>query len=97
MHKIFFKFIPFWIFLILFKFGAGLHYVLMPVFGERVFPVWVVGLLIGGASLIQMLCDVPAGKLLDRYGYRRLLIVTTTAFIVAAIALLSGFLSLHIC
>jgi MFS family permease len=91
MRKVFFKFIPFWIFLILFKFGAGLHYVLMPVFGERVFPVWAVGLLIGGASLIQMLCDVPAGKLLDRYGYRRLLMVTTIAFIVAAIALLSGF------
>lgn len=91
MKKIFFKFTPFWIFLVLFKFGAGLHYVLMPVFGEKVFPVWVAGLLVGGASLIQMLCDVPAGRLLDKYGYRRLLMVTTITFIIAASAFLFGF------
>ncbi|CAN5743503.1 hypothetical protein BH11PAT2_BH11PAT2_00870 [soil metagenome] len=88
---LFVKFTPFWIFLILFKFAGGLHYSLMSPLGERLMPLWIVGFLMGGASLIQLLLDVPAGRLLDRYGYRKLLGLTTFIFFLGALCLFFKF------
>jgi MFS family permease len=87
----FFAFISFWFFLAIYKFAAGLHYELMPVFGALVLPVWVVGIVMGCASLIQLILDVPAGMLLDKFGDRKLLMFTTSVFILAGIALLFDF------
>jgi MFS family permease len=89
--RLFIKFTPFWIFLILFKFAAVLHYSLMSPLGERLLPLWVVGFLMGGASLVQLLLDVPAGRLLDRYGYRKLLTLTTIIFFIGALCLFFQF------
>lgn len=81
---------PFWIFLMIFKFAAGLHYTLMAPLGEQLFPVWIVGIMVGTAAFAQMLMDVPSGYLLDTYGYKKLLIVTTILFAGAGIALTFG-------
>lgn len=89
-RNIFWRFLPFWIFLTFFKFGGGLHYSLVSPLGERLLPLWIVGLLMGGGSLIQLLLDVPAGYLLDRFGYLKLLKVTTFLFLFAAVCLLFG-------
>lgn len=84
------KFLPFWLFLVLFKTGASFHYSLMSLFGERVLPVWIVGILIGLSSSIQLILDVPAGFLLDKYGYKKLLKVTTILFVISVVFLLAG-------
>lgn len=84
------RFLPFWLFLAVFKFGGGLHYTLMSPYGELFFPVWVVGLLIGGASLIQLAFDVPSGYLLDRFGYVRMLKFSTLAFFLAGLCIALG-------
>lgn len=84
------KFLPFWGFLLFFKFAATLHYTLLAPFGQQLLPLWIVGLLIGGESLIQVLLDLPAGYLLDYFGYRRLLKYTTAFFIVSAFCLSLG-------
>src|SRR5437764_511543 len=81
---------PFWFFLFLFKCAASLHYSLLSPLGSKVFPLWAVGLLVGLGSLMQLIFDVPAGYLLDRYGYRRLLKVTTLIFMIAAAILFAG-------
>ncbi len=81
--KIFLKFLPFWLFLVLFKFGAGLQFTLLSPFGERLFPLWLVGILIGGSAFLQLLLDVPVGYLLDRFGYRRLLAFGTLFFMLS--------------
>ncbi len=83
--------LPFWLFIFLFKFAAGLHYTLLPVLGSRILPVWIIGLMIGGASTIQLLFDVPAGFLLDKYGYIRLLTIGTFAFFAGAVILIFPF------
>lgn len=88
---IFWKFLPFWIFLIFFKFAGGLHYSLISPLGEKVLPLWIVGLLMGGGSIVQLLLDVPAGHILDRFGYRKLLTITTFIFLFAAICFVFGF------
>lgn len=80
--------IPFWIFVLLFKFGAGLHYTLLSTIGSQVLPVWIVGLLVGGGALLQLILDVPAGYTLDRFGYVRLLRLSTFVFVIASVALL---------
>ena len=85
-----YRLVPFWLFLAFFKFAASVHYTLMSPLGEQVFPLWLVGLLIGGASLLQLLLDVPSGYLADRFGYRRSLIITTVCFIGAACVLFAG-------
>lgn len=90
MKKSFLRFLPFWIFLILFKFAACIHFNLMSPYGETIFPLWFVGLVIGGASLVQLILDVPAGLILDKYGYRKFLIITTILFMVAASFLIFG-------
>ena len=82
--------LPFWLFVLFFKFGAGLHYTLLSTLGSQVFPVWIVGLCVGGAAFLQMLLDVPAGYLLDRFGYTRVLRISTFVFVVGATALFFG-------
>lgn len=84
------RFLPFWVFMVLFKFGAGLHYTLVAPLGERLFPLWVVGFLAGGCSLVQLFFDVPAGRLLDRYGYLRLLKITTFIFLLSVACFFFG-------
>lgn len=91
MKKLFIKFIPFWIFLVLYKLGGALHYSLISPLGEKLLPLWVVGVLMGGGSIVQLLCDVPAGHLLDRFGYLRLLKITTFIFLFAGLALIFNF------
>lgn len=86
--RILLHFLPFWIYLIVFKLAGGLHYSLISPFGETLFPLWIVGLIMGGGSLIQLLLDVPAGHLLDKYGYKKLLVVTTIIFFVGALCFL---------
>ncbi|MEK7095458.1 MAG: MFS transporter [Patescibacteria group bacterium] len=89
--NILWRFLPFWIFMIFFKFGGGLHYSLLSPLGEKVLPLWVIGVLMGAASIAQLLLDVPAGRILDKYGYRKFLKVTTFIFLFAAICFLFGF------
>lgn len=84
------RFWPFWLFLGFFKFSAGMHYSLISPLGEELLPLWVVGLLMGGGSLLQLLLDVPAGHIMDRYGYLKFLKVTTVAFFVAGACLMFG-------
>lgn len=91
MKTLFVKFIPFWIFLVLYKLGGALHYSLISPLGEKLLPLPIVGLLMGGGSLIQLLLDVPAGHLLDRFGYLKLLKVTTFIFLFAGVALVFNF------
>jgi MFS family permease len=50
----------------------------------------LVGVLIGIATLLQLVLDVPAGYLLDKIGYKKLLIVTTVFFIISSVSLLFG-------
>jgi MFS family permease len=49
-----------------------------------------VGLAVGGAALIQLVLDVPAGWLLDRFGYVRLMRWGTVAFILGTAVLFLG-------
>jgi DHA1 family multidrug resistance protein-like MFS transporter len=65
--------LPLWLYIVLFKAGGTVYFSALSPLGERVLPLWVVGLLVGGSSLVQLLLDVPAGYLLDRFGYVRLL------------------------
>ncbi|QQR82370.1 MFS transporter [Candidatus Campbellbacteria bacterium] len=78
------------LFALFFKFGAGLHYTLLSTLGERVFPVWVAGCIISAASVLQMIGDVPAGMLLDKYGYTRMLKIFVCVFILAGGVLFFG-------
>lgn len=82
--------LPFWLFVLFFKFGAGLHYTLLSTLGSQVLPVWIVGLCIGGASLLQLMFDVPTGYLLDRVGYMRLLRLGTLVFLFGVATLFIG-------
>lgn len=61
---------PLWLYVALFKSGASLYYTALSPLGERVLPIWIVGVLVGGSSLLQLALDVPAGFLLDKYGYK---------------------------
>lgn len=82
---------PFRIFLTMFKFGAGLHFTLLSPLGEQVMPLRIVGILIGLSSLVQVIFDIPAWYILDKYGYVKMLKRTTIAFIIAAFCLLFEF------
>ncbi|MFA6095804.1 MAG: MFS transporter [Candidatus Paceibacterota bacterium] len=88
--NIFWKFLPFWIFLAFFRFGAVMHYSLISPLGEKFLPLWLVGILMGSGSVIQLLLDVPAGHILDRYGYKRFLIVAAAIFSLAAVCFMFG-------
>ncbi len=82
------RFLPLWFFLLLFKFGAGIHYSLAAVLGAQILPLWIVGICVGSAAFIQLLLDVPAGFMLERYGHARMLRVSTAAFLLAGAVLL---------
>ena len=69
--------------MIFFKFSGGLHYALTPALGEKFLPVWLMGMIISVAALCQMIFDIPMGKILDKYGYRKLLIIGTATFTLA--------------
>ncbi|MBP6944763.1 MFS transporter [Patescibacteria group bacterium] len=79
--------LPLWLYITLFKAGGWLYFITLPVFGERVFPIWMVGLCIGAASLFQLLLDVPAGMILDRWGYARLLRFSSISLIMGGVIL----------
>ncbi len=83
-------FSPLWFYIILYKFGAGIHYSMIAVLGSQVLPLWAVGLAVSYASLIELLCDIPAGFILEKYGYLRMLRITTVLFICAGGILLFG-------
>ncbi len=78
---VFRRFLPFYVFVFFFKLAASLHYTILSPLGEKFFPVWIVGLLIGFATFGQLILDIPAGKILDKYGYKRLLQVGVLFFI----------------
>lgn len=82
---------PFWFFLTMFKFAAGLHFTLLSPLWEKVLSLWIVGIAIGMTSIIQLILDIPAGYLLDKYGYLKMLKITTVFFIVAAACLFFQF------
>lgn len=82
------RLLPFWLFIVLFKFGAGIHYSLFAAIGARFLPVWEVGLIVGGMVIVQLVLDVPAGFLIDRFGPLRLLRVSIFCFLIAGVALL---------
>lgn len=84
------RFLPLWFFVFLFKFGAGIHYSLITVLGAQILPLWIVGLCVGGASFIQLLLDVPAGFMLERYGHLRMLRFSTVCFLLAGGSLVLG-------
>lgn len=86
-----FRFLAFWLFLAAFKFGAGLHFSLMSPLGSRVLPVWEVGFVLAAAAFLQFTLDVPAGRLLDRFGYKKLMLVGTVVFVAAALFLTTNF------
>lgn len=82
--------LPFWVFILLFKSAAVLHYSLIGVFGLQVLPLWAVGLATGGTTFLQLICDIPAGKLIDRYGARFTLFFSTAFFLAAIVPLFFG-------
>ncbi|HEX8993982.1 MAG TPA: MFS transporter [Candidatus Paceibacterota bacterium] len=84
MRNLIIRFLPFWIFIIVYKGALLLHYSLVPIFGEKLLPVWLIGLVVGGESFIQLLLDVPAGHLVDRVGQKRILLFTTPIFLLSA-------------
>jgi MFS family permease len=90
MRKVFLRFLPFWLFLIFFKFGGNIHYTALPALGEMLFPIWLAGLIVALESFLQMALDIPAGRLLDRLGYVRLLKWGTFFFMIAALFLIYG-------
>lgn len=81
------SFAAFWAFTVFYRFAAVLHYSLTPPLGESVLPLWIVGAISGGAGLGQMLLDVPAGHLVDRYGKKRMLAIGWVAFVFSALLL----------
>ncbi|MEK7105116.1 MAG: MFS transporter [Patescibacteria group bacterium] len=83
-------FTPFWFYIVLHKFGAGIHYAMIAVLGAQIFPLWAVGLCVSFASFIEFALDIPAGFVLERYGYLKMLRITTLFFCVAGGALLFG-------
>lgn len=75
------SFLPLWVFVLLFKVGAVLHYSVIAVIGARVLPVWVVGLGTASASFLQLALDIPAGFAIDRLGTVRTLRFSTFCFL----------------
>jgi MFS family permease len=84
------KYLFFWLFLVFFKLGAGLQYTLLPVLGARVMPIWVVGAIMFVSTSLQIILDIPAGKLLDRFGYKTMLMVGTLGAIIGVMLYFYG-------
>ena len=83
-RSLFRAFFLFWLAIAAYKFAATLHYTLLSPLGAALMPLWIVGLLIGAESFLQVLLDVPAGHLVDRFGRKRMLAVGIMAFAGAA-------------
>ena len=90
MSKTFWRFSAFWIFMVLFKFGGGLHFSMLSALGEQVLPLWIVGIIISIGTIFQLILDVPAGYLGDKIGYLRTLKITSLIFILGALCLTFG-------
>src|SRR5579872_3093719 len=90
VERLFFKLLPFWTFLIFSHFGANVHYSLISPLGEKLFPLWLIGILMGGVSFINIFLDVPIGALLDRFGYLRFLKISTVFFLAGTLLFLFG-------
>jgi MFS family permease len=82
--------LPFWLFVVLFKFGGALQFALLSWLGIKVMDVWIVGILVGCSSAIQLLLDVPTGYIVDRHGHLMILRIGTACFIIAGLVLLPG-------
>ncbi len=89
-YKVITGYLAFWFFLVFFKFGAGLQYTLLSPLGARVLPLWVVGAVIFVSSIFQMFLDVPVGFLLDKYRYKKMLMVGTAITFLGVVAFLYG-------
>lgn len=89
-RPLFLWFLWFRIYLLFFKFGAALHYALLAPLGERIIPIRLIGLIISIAAGIQMVFDVPAGRLLDKVGYKKLMLICTIVFIISWCLLFFG-------
>jgi MFS family permease len=59
-------------------------------------PLWLVGLIIFLASVFQLALDIPAGYLLDRFGYKKMLVVGTAVAIVGVAAFFYGISALSL-
>ncbi len=88
--ELFFSFLPFWIFVLLFKLASSTHYAILPVFGERILPIWAVGLVLSVASFVQLPLDLLSGVFLKRLGFLRTLIFSCFAFVFSAGVLIFG-------
>jgi len=77
------KLIPFWIFILLFHLGGNIHYTFLPILGSRLTSTWITGIIIGSLSFTQLMLDIPAGILLDRFGYNKMLRIGTIIFILS--------------
>jgi len=89
--KLFRWFLGFRCFLTLFKFGAWLHYALESSLWEKVLPLWIVGICISIASVWQMIFDIPAGRFLDKHGYKKVLIRGACIFVLTVSLFLRKF------
>ena len=76
---------PFWIFILLYELGGTLQFEYLPVLGSHFSTTWFTGIIVGSLSLIQFAFDVPAGILLDRFGYTRLLRIGVIIFILSCL------------
>lgn len=84
------KYWSFLLFLTIFKFWSWLHYTLLSPLWEQIRPLWLVGTAIWASAILQMIFDIPAGYILDKYGYRRILMISTLIFIIWALCLVFG-------
>ena len=82
-----FKLIPFWIFILLFHFGGNVNFTYLPILGDKLTTVSIAGLIVSLISFIQLCLDVPAGFILDRFGYVKMLKIGTCIFIVSCLSL----------
>lgn len=88
--NLFLRFSAFWLFMLFYKFAGSIHYSLIAPYGEKLLPLWIVGILMGGGSIVQLILDVPAGRIMDRYGYLKFLKITTFVFLLAGLFYLFG-------
>lgn len=84
LRNVYRPFVASWIYILLFKIGAILHYATIAVLGAQVLPIWAVGFGNAAASTLQLVLDIPAGMLIQRYGAARMLSLSTCMFILAA-------------
>ena len=89
-RKIFWRYAAFWLFLVMFKFGGSLHWSLITPLGEQLMPLWIVGVIMSACSVIQLLLDVPVGRLMDRFGYLLFLKIGTIVLLCTGAALFFG-------